>query len=463
MASAIDRGNGTFQARIYLGIDDHKRKRFVYKTFRLDTKTKTGKNKTAGSLQDEANAYASKLEAEIKTESSLIVGHSLTFGDLYNRWLSGWYNSPSEKPSKALRKSYKDNLEWYVLPELRNRKLRDIKKTTLMKLYTKLSQEIVKEGQKAPLKKSSISKVHQAIRSVYTYGEDADLIDKNPAQNIRLSNIFNEEPAQSQADCFTFEQAERFIEFVNSPFVREKPSVIRIVGEEEQTVNSYMAKIEQHRIWDSLFRLAINEGLRKGEIVALTWNDIHFNSIKDNSGKPYSQIVINKTISRDENNKQYVKAGAKTINGNRTKTIMTETAEALKKLYEAVEGLNEDLKKMGIGFEDLGALPVFAQDKLLYDRIDISTPSHKFKDILKYYNQSHEAEPLPDIHFHSLRKTSITFETHAGIDRGIRRKRHGHADKDITDYYLQLTPEIDLDATKQKEAFYQRKRNELEG
>ena len=50
--------------------------------------------------------------------------------------------------------------------------------------------------------------------------------------------------------------------------------------------------------------------------------------------------------------------------------------------------------------------------------MDLSTPNHKLKSILKYYNSNvtDEKDKLPDIHFHSLRHTSATLLIASNLD-----------------------------------------------
>ena len=444
MASIRRRGN-SFIITVSNGLDHDKKPKMVYETFKPELYTKTGKLKADSVLQKEAESYAADLERRIKT-GGYNYHQGMTFGDLYQRWLDDWYNV-AMKPSAALRKSYKDHLEWYVLPDLKYKKITEIKKTTLERLYIKLSTETVKPGQKTPLKKSSINKVHQAVRCIFGFAVDDELTEKDPCNRLKISAILPEDEISEHPDCFTFEEAEEFMRFVRNPYCREVPSITRNVHGQELKISSYSAQIEPNLMWEVFFTIAIHEGLRRGEILALTWNDILFNSIKDDSGKAYSQIVVNKTVTRDESNKQYVKNSPKTKNGIRTKTIMTETAEVLARYKKEMDSI--------------GAMPLFIH-RDTFINVDLGTPSTKFKDLLRYYNRSNPKNQLPDIHLHSLRKTSITFEYNAEIPESTIAQRHGHSDKNITRHYKQLTDESCLAATKKKEEYYRSKREALD-
>lgn len=444
MAQIKRRGN-TFQIRISNGSDRNGKQRFIYETYRPELITKSGKKRTDGALEEEAKGYAAELERKIK-RGEYNFNQTMTFGDLYDKWLKNWFQVV-KKPSPAIRKSYKDNLEWYVVPFLADHKLSEIKKATLERLYIRLSEEIVKDKQKSPLKKSSIAKVHQAVRCIYKYAVADELTDRNPCHDIDLSSIIPEEEVREEADCFTFDQAEAFMGFINSPFERETSPFMSIIHGEKKLVEAYKSVYKPQIIWDAYFRLAINEGLRRGEILALNWNDILFDSVEDDAGKKYTQIMVNKTVAQDENHHEYVKGSPKTKNGIRRKTIMTETAEALRNWREK--------------WTAIGEAPVFIQEGT-FSRMSLATPSHKFKALLKYYNAKNPDDQLPDIHLHSLRKTSITFEYDADIQEGTIAQRHGHSDRNITRHYKQLTPESDLLATKKKEEFYNMRRAALQ-
>lgn len=63
-----------------------------------------------------------------------------------------------------------------------------------------------------------------------------------------------------------------------------------------------------------------------------------------------------------------------------------------------------------------------------------STPYHKFKDILKYYNNSvtDESQKLPDIPLHGLRHTSATLLISQNVDVRTVSSRLGHAQTSTT-------------------------------
>ena len=68
------------------------------------------------------------------------------------------------------------------------------------------------------------------------------------------------------------------------------------------------------------FRLLAFTGIRKGEALALTWNDVDFNG---------RQLTINKTVALDERNK-VLATSPKTPSSNRTISLDQRTVDILR-------------------------------------------------------------------------------------------------------------------------------------
>ncbi|MDO4207592.1 MAG: tyrosine-type recombinase/integrase, partial [Lachnospiraceae bacterium] len=92
--------------------------------------------------------------------------------------------------------------------------------------------------------------------------------------------------------------------------------------------------------------------------------------------------------------------------------------------------------------------PVFTQIET-GKRMDVATPSHKFKDILDRYNASApEGEKLPQIRLHDLRHTSATLLLSNNMDIETVSHRLGHSKASVTlDVYGHWTEETDKTAS----------------
>ena len=81
--------------------------------------------------------------------------------------------------------------------------------------------------------------------------------------------------------------------------------------------------------------------------------------------------------------------------------------------------------------------------------MDVSTPTHKFKENLKLYNDTHELEDqLPDISLHELRHTSATLLLANGTDIETVSHRLGHSKASTTlDVYGHAMKKMDSKAS----------------
>jgi integrase len=81
--------------------------------------------------------------------------------------------------------------------------------------------------------------------------------------------------------------------------------------------------------------------------------------------------------------------------------------------------------------------------------MDVGTPTHKFKEILKMYNETHGSEnQLPEITLHELRHTSATLLLANGTDIETVSHRLGHSKASTTlDIYGHAMKKMDSKAS----------------
>lgn len=126
---------------------------------------------------------------------------------------------------------------------------------------------------------SVISKVYQAVKKALTYAERKKLIKDNPISDIQCpkSNKQNK-----KISALTLEEERKFISVLNN----------------EEKDNKYRYQ----------FLLMLFTGMRMGEINALTLKDVNFT---------FHTITINKTVSRNKDEKPILSSTTKTDAGNR--------------------------------------------------------------------------------------------------------------------------------------------------
>ena len=159
--------------------------------------------------------------------------------------------------------------------------------------------------------------------------------------------------------------------------------------------------------YKALITLALDSGARRGEIVALKWDDIDFdkNTLKiDNSLKVVKGVM-------DEKN-------AKTLSSKRTIILSDATIEVLKVYKEW-----QDNYKKELGKQWKNENRVFTNDKGGY--MNPSTCYKILEKIIKKYDLEH-------IRFHDLRHTSASVLIHKGINFKAVSERLGHSSINIT-------------------------------
>lgn len=101
-----------------------------------------------------------------------------------------------------------------------------------------------------------------------------NLIESNPMDRVQVRKAA---PAKEKPMCFTREQAETFLTILEKPLVYEYGQRLRkdASGNVRQ-IQEYQADRSVRLQLKLFFYLAMFTGCRRGELIALTWNDLDF-------------------------------------------------------------------------------------------------------------------------------------------------------------------------------------------
>jgi len=199
-------------------------------------------------------------------------------------------------------------------------------------------------------------------------------------------------------------------------------------------VNKFLNHAKSFKFYEVFF-LALNTGMRKGELLGLQWKDIDFNKNK---------IEVKRQLTRTDEGLIFKKV--KTKSGNRTIPITDDVAKFLRshKIKQSEHKL-----ALGAGYyqNDLIACNGIG------NALDGRNLNREFKKVIK------EAG-LPEIRFHDLRHTFSTTYLQNGGNIKTLQQILGHSSITVTiDTYSHVTDEMLYEASKNISTMYKASNN----
>lgn len=207
---------------------------------------------------------------------------------------------------------------------------------------------------------------------------------------------------------------------IESPRLEKKEMKVWSIAQ----VNEFLNHTKHSRYYP-VFYLAAYTGMRKGEILGLTWDDVDFDA---------KTIKVNRTLYKIKG--EFLLHEPKTRHSIRTIYIDDDLIKVLKK-QKAQQNI-ERMKYRGVYKEHN---MVFAQESGEY-----VFPSAANILFLRFIRQT----DLPRIRFHDLRHTHATILLQMGINPKVVADRLGHSSVKITlDTYSHVLPSMQQDLSAQ--------------
>ena len=402
MASIRKRGN-SYRIFVSNGYDSNGKKIVETATWTPDP------SKTEKQNQKSLNVFAMEFEQKVKN-GKFLSGEKISFKDFVEKWLDE-YAAVQLKPTTY--ENYKLYLDQRIVPALGHVKLAKLQPLQIQSFYNDLLSSQKKCEREGTLSPGTIRKIHGILQSVLSTAVKWQLIDANPCDRVSPPKAEEEESVK----FFTLEQTQRFLSALDLDFVTVYKAHTRIddTGKPYQ-VPEYQEKRSlpmQHKIF---FYIALFGGLRKGEIIALKWSDIDF---------VHASVSVNKSTARVGH--EQITKSPKTKKSNREIVLPGPLMDMLKKYR------TEQAKyRLSIGDQWQGDDYLFIQQN--GKQMDLSTPYHVFKKVIKNYNKTVKQKELllPDIPLHGLRHTSATLLISQNVDVRTVSNRLGHAQTSTT-------------------------------
>lgn len=399
MAAIRKRGN-SYLVMVSNGRDRNYKQIVETKTFRPDPSWSERRT------EQELRRFVTEFEAEVKG-GELFKKNKMFFSELVDKWFSEYVKT---NLSVNTQSNYRDVLRNHLVPALGKYRMHDLSSFRLQSFLN----GYYKDGELVTYSAGTVQKVRNVLRSIFRKAYQWEILPENPMSRVYLPrNTQTSEPIK----FFTQEQAQRFLDYISEPYVYTVPEhVSNRPDNSVQQISEYTLSVHISKQLQLFFILLIYGGFRKGEALALKWDDIDFER---------KEISISK--SAGYHNKVLIIKEPKTRGSIRTvampESVMKLLAHHKREQEKEAERLEGYWQKHNF---------VFTQDngKMMYQ----STPYIAFKNAIARYNeaQTDESMKLPNIPLHGLRHTSATIMLSNNANISAVAARLGHSQTSTT-------------------------------
>lgn len=327
--------------------------------------------------------FSTKKEAQLELNRLLVdfekngLAHEYneTFKEVFELWFDNYSKTVKEATSIATERY----IRIHVLPTLGSVRVSNITAKMAQKLVNELADKL-----------QVYKVVLQYTSKIIDHAITLEIIDKNPFQRVIRPKV-KLTRKEKEVKFYTSEQVQQILSHLDSKVKRVKDSNL---------LYKYFAE------WDlTMYRTLAFTGIRGGEALALTWNDVDFTN---------RLLTINKTLSQTR--KGYSVQPPKTKSSNRVISIDYKTCKQLQKWK-------------------LRQKELFLQNRIKNNNIVFSDYESNYSNRQSLYQRStrlSEAVGLPNIGTHGWRHTHASMLYEAGIPMKEAQERLGHASLEMT-------------------------------
>jgi integrase len=332
-----------------------------------------------GKKQSEVIAKLDEAANDLR-KGMLAVGPKVSMQEYLESWLEE-VHKPTVRLSTYL--NYRKLLKNYLIPGLGKIK---IQKLTPQQVQAFYSQKI-NDG----LSPKTVNNIHGVLHKALDNAVKWNVLPRNVCDAVTPPRI----PRQEK-NVLTKEQAHTLLE-----------------------------NVKEHRL-EALLTLAITTGMRRGELLALRWQDINFNDCS---------LQVKRAVSYMKEY-GYVESEPKTAKSRRTISLPIFVVDVL--IRHQIQQ-NEQRREVGDAWIDKDLVFTNAQG-------DYYSPS----TMLKAFNRFLKNIGLPHMRFHDLRHSAATILLTMKVHPKVVQEILGHSQIAMTmDVYSHAMPSMQDDVTKQ--------------
>lgn len=361
------RGNNVYQYIIELPRNKGKRKR-IYGTVRGTKK--------------QAEHHMRELMAELEN-NTYIRRSNITVKE----WMETWQELYLKDKSESTIAGYEKQIKSYIIPQFGDMLLQELTTLEIQKWVNGLYD--CSPVSKKPMKPKTVRNIFLNLQAACHKAVVLELLKKSPCENVVLRSCDSR-----VVNPYNTDEVNKFVEALKG------------------------TKLEIPMLID------LSLGLRRGELLALQWNDIDFEKNK---------VHIRHNLVLDKNRQLIVKK-PKSKSGDRVISLSPKLTAILK---QAKVKYLENKLRHGNDYED-NNLVVCHQDGTPYNPDSFSS---MFRRFIKKNN-------LRQIRLHDIRHTNCTQLLMNGVDMKTMQERLGHSDYSITaNTYSHVLSEVDKHAS----------------
>lgn len=355
MAGLKKRSDGLYHKQLYLGKDSNGKN--IYKSVYGKTKKET---------EQKADEIKIKLKKGIDVSASY---------ETFGYWAEIWKSLKASDVSSGMMTAYQSMIDH--LKPISSIPINKISTADIQSIVSSLSRQNPNTGK--PAARETLKKLKIAAKQVFDLAIENRVIEYNPAVNLRI-------PANAPQD------KRRALTDIEIQRIEEMP----------------------HRAQTAAM-IMLYAGLRRGEVLALTWPDIDLDQ---------NTIRVNKAVEM-KNGKPFLKEGAKTASGNRTVFIPQKLTNYLRSVPK---------NHLLVCPNSYGRLMSSSSWRSLWNSYlcDMNRTYGDFSKCLRTPANKHMPKKIPMViepfTAHFLRHTYATMLYFSGVDLLTAREQLGHND-----------------------------------
>lgn len=321
---------------------------------------------------------------------------------------------------------YQGILKNRIIPKLGHVRIGDIIQKTINDYAKELRKNGSRlDGKKGGLSEATITKDRNLISSMLNYAVGEGLLDINPLLYAGKQQRGKKVKKEYAVEYFTLEQTKWFLWALDNPIEVKRAAHYRTNRNgTKYLVPEYTQTWELSLMWKAYFYLNLFIGDRKGENISFTWEDINLDTgeviIKTSTAYAAGKIIHKDT--KTHSTRTPIIPPIVTNMLKRWKKEQMEMCLALGTYWQGYRG--KEFDKNFIFIQDNGT------------QVHPSTPYHKFKTIVRIYNENvarDDSEKIPPgATQHHLRHTAASILIANGMDPRSVAGILGHANPTTT-------------------------------